>query len=184
MTIKFVLIVMLLIPPALIAQENSIKPFDELILDERTGLIELTSVIQVDKYNRDEIFYRTVKWFNDDFQKNNLVISVKDSSEGFIEGRYLNSYGYRKNEKMNYYVICGNIKINVKDSKLKITINKFKLIDYQYTALEDVVLEEDRSFKKKYRTLNDQITSKTLVLFEDLQFYIINYDDSKKEADW
>jgi len=184
MMMKFVLICIFLIPALLLAQENGSKPFDELIVDERTGLIEFTSVIQVANLDRDEIFYRTVKRFNDDFQKNNLVISIKDSTDGFIEGRYLNSYGYRKNEKKHYYVICGNIKIYFKDSKLKITVNRFKLIDYQYTALEDVVLDEDQLFKKKYRKLNDQIASKTLVLFENLQSYINNFDESNKEADW
>lgn len=157
-----------------------------LFYNKKTQLLEISNVIEFSNLPKETIYNRTVNWFSPKYQqfneeKYNVVLSYKglDSIQKMwvykITGRFMNSFGLKNNEKKGYVVICGQLNIFIVDNKLAITASSFKLPDFQNAPLEGEVLENNKTFKKHYKRIEDALNTKTDSLFINLSNWIENY---------
>jgi hypothetical protein len=149
-----------------------------------------------------------IDWFRDDFQKLNVVISLKDSindpniksdtgmgnqyesppitneaNEYRIEARYRDYYQYKKIGTNNGLEICGRISIAITDQDFHFTMTHLNLPNFGFVPFEEEVLNENKSFRRTYRKLEPELCNKTTYLLNDLIFWVENYENIQNETD-
>ncbi len=178
------------------------SPDLQLQYNKKLGLLGFnTNIIINDSINREKVYYRIIHWYKYEFQKLNVVISLKDSiddgkndsvlnpnnemrsmrrfaenGEFRIDGRYLDYYQIKRFGANNGLEICGRIKIIIKsNNNIRLTFSHFTLPNFGTLPLEVEVLEPSFEFKKPYRNLESEMSSKASFLVDDLTNWINNY---------
>jgi hypothetical protein len=171
--------------------------------NQRRGLVGFDMKIELqNKLSEQEIYNRIVRWFNDEFQVYNVVISLKDSLGGImtdglegnskslfsagdnaketryrIQGRFLEDYNFRKFGIYKSVILSGILYILIYPDQLHITITSFKLTELGFIPLEEQCLNKDGEFKRKYRKLKGVMSEKVCMLVGSLKTWIYNYDE-------
>jgi hypothetical protein len=157
---------------------------DEIYFNRRSNLLEYTTIIEFNNISKDTIFNRAVKWFNKDYQKFNedkfdtriCFRNHYDTVELKIVGKYDDLYSTKKNQKKKLLMLSCSIELLIQNNKLKVTLKSFILPDFQFVPIEEVVLNDDRSFRRPFRYLNPNINAKAEYLIINLQKWVEDFE--------
>lgn len=189
-------------------QENRIASVD-IRYNKRLNLVGFDTTIVLEGHLKKETVYqRMIYWFKDDFQKLNIVISLKDSIEPYnseaviseenytkypgsiaqegnyrIQGRYQDYYQYKKIGTNNGLEICGRIKISITDNNFRFTMTNLNLPGLGFLAFEDEVLNENKTFRRTYRKLEPEMCIKTAQFLNELIYWVENYNSILLETE-
>ena len=160
----YFLFVALLISNEVLAQDKLLG-----ILPLKEGNVAYSDIIQVQGASKDELYQRVKHWFVSTYQSSKDVIQLDNKENGEIIARGC----FRVNWMVRFYYaqnvhVWQNIKIQIKDDRLKYEISDFKIKNYylasQNASLTDVgiPLEDwnkghDSNNKKFYPLINNQI---------------------------
>ena len=107
-----------------VVSTNDNNPF-ELPLDSTKGKITFVKIVEVTNKNKSEIYTIIKNWITENYNSPKDVINIDDKESGIIllKSFFLNTQTIANTNitlKDNYYF---SLKINIKDSKYKITIS-------------------------------------------------------------
>ncbi len=162
---------------------------DEIYFNRRSNLLEYTTIIEFNNISKDTIFNRAVKWFNKDYQKFNedkfdtriCFRNRNDTAEFKIVGKYYDLYSTKKNQKKKLLMLSCSIELLIQNNKLKVTLKSFILPDFQFVPIEEVVLDAERSFRRPFRYLDQNINAKAEYLINNLQDWTENFERKTRD---
>lgn len=174
---KIIFFLFLVLPFVGFAQTTTVlndnNPF-ELPIDSITGKITFVKIIEVKGKSKSEIYSNVKNWITENYKSPKDVINIDDKESGIIllKSFFLNTQTIAIsngtiNIKANYYF---SLKINIKDSKYKITI----------TDLEQQGLSEFTS--SGYTGGKSPLERAVLINIKDENYDKV-YDIRKKMAD-
>lgn len=135
-------------------------------VDEDTKLITFSAIVDVPATTKNEIYARTLEWFNAYYKNPGEVIRERDSVNLKITGKPRFRITNEPNEngvKLDAGIVQYTINVAAKDNKAKYTISEINWKQQSYFPIEKWVAEKDR-----YKQNNYYIYSTDSVLRKDV----------------
>jgi len=140
---KLSFILALFVCTATFAQKNAATVIPSFPVDDETGLVTYTSVIQVPGITNDSLYNLAMAWMKTFYKSPSQVIKTQDKEAGMIDIRH--SFQITRTEKnqpvkaglINYYLT-----LQFRDGRFKYTVTKINLEAGTYFGIERWINEE------------------------------------------
>lgn len=181
---KISFIIALFIAISASAQKTAEATMPSFPVDDETGLVTYTEVIQVPGVSNDSLYNLAMKWIKDFYKMPSQVIKSQDQAEGKIEI----FHGFQvtrteKNQTMKAGLIHYYLTLQFRDGRFKYTITKINLEGTKYFGIENWINDE------KYA--EDEYVPGYLTQIDEFMTRLIDSIDSdirpkvkKEEEDW
>lgn len=181
---RFLLIILICYHFPVAGQIDADRGSNGVVFNPRTELLEVVSIIEFNNIDKDTIFQRAIKWFDSKYKKYNdkkfdnrlCYRNPYDSVELKIIGRYADLYPLGRKPNKKLLLISCTVEIQIRDNRARIILTSYMLPDFQFVTLEEMALDQDRSFRRQFRRLDKNINEKADALIENLHNWIENFE--------
>ncbi len=183
---RFLLIFLILYHFPVAGQNEADRSSNGVVFNPRTELLEVVSIIEFNNnLGKDTIFQRAIKWFDSKYKKYNeekydtrlCYRNQYDSVELKIIGRYADVYPLGRKPNKKLLLMSSTIEIQIRDNRARIILTSYILPDFQFVTLEEMALDQDRSFRRQFRRLDQNINTKADALINNLHYWIENFEE-------
>lgn len=181
---RFLLIFLILYHFPVAGQNDPDRSSNGVVFNPRTELLEVVSIIEFNNLDKDTIFQRAIKWFDSKYKKYNTekfdnrlcYRNQFDSVEFKIIGRYSDVYPLGRKPNKKLLLMSCTVEIQIKDNRARIILTSYLLPDFQFVTLEEMALDQELSFRRQFRRLDQNISTKADALFNNLHYWIENFE--------
>ncbi len=167
------------------AQEGTPPPL--MPVDEKSGLITYSEVVEVSGATAEQLYNRMHNWFNSYFKSPSSVIQKKDAEAKKIDGKhgitmYKTVVEKKQEKKYNAGIVKYSINVAAKEGKYRYKITNIFKHQSPKLPVEKWLDENDANKEANYQYLN-QIHEHMNAMIEDLKA-AMEKGDSEETDDW
>jgi hypothetical protein len=158
------------------AQETTVPTMP---IDNETKLISFTAVKEIKGVSKDELYKRSLKWFNTYYKNPKDVIREQDSVEGKIVGkaRFMIYSDLKSSPKIEGGLVMYTITVSAREGRYKYEITAFNWKQNSYYAAEKWMDTKSPSYLKVYDSylsqtndyVNDTVTKLIASMMQSTQ---------------
>lgn len=154
-------------------------------LDEETGLISFSDVVEVEGVAKDDLYELALSWINTYYKSSSTVMQVKDKTNGILEGKH----SFYVMREVNGAQVKGDLikymfNIRVRDGRYKYTITKINVQKTAYYGIEEWIKDENKISDSEIQSFLEQIHIFFTETYIPSMTEGIQPKVEKKEEDW